>query len=286
VDAVANYVVSGGARKWSCRYCGSQKARSCARVKAHLLGIPNQGINICPNVPEAELAHLKALAASLDTIAALPPRPLAPSARFPSRETAPSVTSSRPSSSGGIAGLFARSTTPSPSPSPPPFRQASLAASWHPGRKAEVDDAVGRFFYSSAIPLNAVHNPYFPDMCEKIANFGPSYRHPSYELLRTKILDGQKKSIELALDLLKEEWRSYGVTLMGDGWSDTRSRSIQGILAYCRGKSVFLKSIDNSEGGKSAERLAEIWSNAIEQVGAKNVVQFVADGENSNRAAS
>ena len=167
----------------------------------------------------------------------------------------------------------------------PSRRQSTLDATWDPQRKEDVDRAVARFFYHDHIPFNAARSEYFKVMVKKIGEYGHLYTPPSSETLRTTLLQKERYDVEQAAENTRHLWKINGVTLIADGWSDTRKRSIHGVVAYSRGEMYFISSHDASGSGKSADALASEWAEAINFVGSELVVQFVVDGEAANRAA-
>ena len=67
-------------------------------------------------------------------------------------------------------------------------------------------------------------------------------------------LKREKTSIEERLTPLKETWRKYGCTILCDGWSDVRRRSVYNVLvSSCKG-TMFLKAIDASLPGFTVNR--------------------------------
>ena len=108
---------------------------------------------------------------------------------------------------------------------------------------------------------------------------------PSLEKIRTSLLEREKRAVEIAAETTRDSWAAQGISLIVDGWSDTRKRSIHGVVAYSKGESYFVDSHDASETGKSADVLAAEWATTIEMLGADYVVAVVADGEPANRAA-
>ncbi|MCO5607477.1 hypothetical protein L7F22_061673 [Adiantum nelumboides] len=92
--------------------------------------------------------------------------------------------------------------------------------------------SVARFFFHDHIAFRAARSPYFHEMCSKIADFGSTYVPSSSEQIRTSLLEKEKASVEAATVIMKEQWPNTGVTLIVDGWSDTRKRSIHGVVAY------------------------------------------------------
>ncbi|MCO5564475.1 hypothetical protein L7F22_018136 [Adiantum nelumboides] len=133
------------------------------------------------------------------------------------------------------------STTTQGGPSSAQGRQSTLFTSCHPQQKAQVDAAVARFFYSCGISFNVARSEFFKEMVSEIANFGPTYQPPSYDALREKLLEEEISSITKAIIPIKQKWSAYGVSLVADGWTDGRSRSLEGLLAACRGKTLYIK---------------------------------------------
>ncbi|MCO5574950.1 hypothetical protein L7F22_028745 [Adiantum nelumboides] len=164
-------------------------------------------------------------------------------------------------------------------------KQSNLFTSWHPQRKAQVDATVARFFYSCGISFNVACSPFFKEMVAEIAQFGPTYQPPTFDALREKLLEDEVASIKEAILPVRQKWEAYGVSLVGDGWTNIRSTSLEGVLASCRGMPLYIESTECGARQKTAPILCEMWSKAVEYVGPKNVVQFVSDGKATNRAA-
>ncbi|MCO5579152.1 hypothetical protein L7F22_033005 [Adiantum nelumboides] len=122
-------------------------------------------------------------------------------------------------------------------------------------------------------------------MVAEIAQFGPTYQPPTFDALCEKKLEEEVASIKEAILLVRQKWEAYGVSLVGDGWTNIRSSSLEGVLASCRGMPLYIESTECGARQKTAPILCEMWSKAVEYVGPKNVVQFVSDGEATNRAA-
>ncbi|MCO5607515.1 hypothetical protein L7F22_061711 [Adiantum nelumboides] len=110
-------------------------------------------------------------------------------------------------------------------------------------------------------------------MVSEIANFGPTYQPPSYDALREKLLEEEISSIREAIIPIKQKWSAYGVSLAADGWTDGRSCSLEGLLAACRGKTLYIKSMECGARQKTAP-VCEMWSEAVEYLGSMNVVRF------------
>lgn len=60
----------------------------------------------------------------------------------------------------------------------------------------------------------------------RIACVGPRYKAPTYNALRGKELDEELECVKEQLESIKSSWKFIGCTLMFDGWTDQRGRTI------------------------------------------------------------
>jgi Protein of unknown function (DUF 659) len=79
------------------------------------------------------------------------------------------------------------------------------------------------------------------------------------------------------LERYKKEWSKTGCTLMSDGWTDGKGRSITNFLVNSPMGTVFLKSIDSSSYFKDASKLFFLIDGVIDEIGEENIVQVVTD---------
>ncbi|KAL2320021.1 hypothetical protein Fmac_028990 [Flemingia macrophylla] len=118
-------------------------------------------------------------------------------------------------------------------------------------------------------------------MIEAIGNYGPHLKPPSYHELRVPLL---KKELEYTKGLLKsheEEIVEYGCSIMSDGWTDRKNRTLINFLVNCSLGTMFVKSVDASEYTKTGEKVFELLNSFVEEIGEKNVVQVVTDNESN-----
>ncbi|XP_022635871.1 uncharacterized protein LOC106758329 [Vigna radiata var. radiata] len=151
--------------------------------------------------------------------------------------------------------------------------------------KEEVDAQVAEFFYTSAIPFNVIRNPTFAKMCEMIGKYGVGYKPPSYHDIREKLLKQVVKKIDANLEEYKEERKRTGCTIMSDGWTDRKRRSICNFLVNSPKGTIFLSSLDTSDISKTADKVFKMLDDVVEFVGEENVVQVVTDNVANFKAA-
>ena len=73
------------------------------------------------------------------------------------------------------------------------------------------------------------------------------------------------------------EWKKTGCSIMSDGWTDRKRRSICNFLVNSFKGIVFLSSMDTSDISKTTEKVFHMLDEIVEIVGEENVVQVVTD---------
>ncbi|KAI0511649.1 hypothetical protein KFK09_012279 [Dendrobium nobile] len=140
-----------------------------------------------------------------------------------------------------------------------------------------ADLAVARWFFDCCIPFNAINSPYAQKAVDAITAIGPGYKLPSYHNMRVNLLKDCKEECRLLIDCYRNTWKDTGCTLMADGWTDGRSRTLINFMIYCPRGISFLKSVDASDIVKDATNLCSLFSEVVEWVGPENIVQLVTD---------
>ncbi|XP_016167467.1 uncharacterized protein LOC107609921 [Arachis ipaensis] len=94
----------------------------------------------------------------------------------------------------------------------------------------EVDKRVDRWLLDCRIPFYAVMSPFFQDMSDGVAGIGPGYKGPSYDKLMVNLLADLKRACQIVVDSYRFAWKETGCTLMADGWTDQRQRTLINFL--------------------------------------------------------
>ncbi|XP_026443690.1 uncharacterized protein LOC113343775 isoform X1 [Papaver somniferum] len=138
--------------------------------------------------------------------------------------------------------------------------------------------AICDFFYANALPFNLVNNKYFKRMLNMVGEFGKGLKPPSMHEVRVTNLRKKVEYVHGTLATFKQEWKRTCCTLMSDGWTDKKHRSITNFLVNSPSGTFFLKSIDTSDIQHNAENLFALLDGIVEEVGEENVVQVITDG--------
>ena len=64
--------------------------------------------------------------------------------------------------------------------------------------------------------------------------------------MRGPILDDVKVDCTSRLEELRGSWEATGCTVMSDGWSDKKGRTLLNFLVHCPQGIMFIKSVDAS----------------------------------------
>ncbi|XP_075659224.1 uncharacterized protein LOC142629126 [Castanea sativa] len=171
---------------------------------------------------------------------------------------------------GDIGNYFAPRTTPGAQPS----IKSVLAGK---EKKLRVDMAVARWMYDACIPINAVNSSYYQLMLNVVASYGPRYRGPNYHALRVPLLREAKREVQLIVDSYRSYWADTGCTIMTDGWTDTRHRTLINFLVYCPKGIVFIRSVDAFDLVKDAINLSNLFDEIVNWVGPANIVHLVTN---------
>ncbi|TYK26052.1 hypothetical protein E5676_scaffold1185G00050 [Cucumis melo var. makuwa] len=161
-------------------------------------------------------------------------------------------------------------------------KQTSLNAAYKKEMREHTIQRIARWFYDAGVPLNACTYDSFAPMIESIGQFGPGLKPPTYHELRVPCL---KKELEATNELMsshKAEWAKVGCTVMADGWTDRRNRTLINFLVNSPKGTMFIESIDASSYVKDGKKMFELLDNFVERIGEANVVQVVTDSASAN----
>ena len=85
------------------------------------------------------------------------------------------------------------------------------------------------------------------------------------------------KDLEDYMNIQREKLKTYGCTIMCDGWTGPTKLSIINFIVYSKGNTIFFKSVDASDKIKDNKYIYGLLKDVIKEVGKANVVQIVTD---------
>lgn len=148
--------------------------------------------------------------------------------------------------------------------------------------KERAHQCIARWLYDDGIPLNAVNYESFGPMIEAIGQYGPGLTPPTYHQVRIPLLKKEVDHVNKLMEDHKQDWEKYGCTIMCDGWTDRKNRTLINFLVNCPKGSMFIESIDASSYSHDANKMLDLLDNFVERIGEANVVQVVTDSASAN----
>ena len=136
---------------------------------------------------------------------------------------------------------------------------------------------ITRWMYEIVIPFNTVTYSSFQPMIEAIGQYGVGMKGPTLHEVRVTNL---KKELTLTKDLMKDhmvEWKKNRCSIISDGWTDRKERTLVNFLVSCSKGTMFMQSINASSMIKTGEKMFELLDKWVEQVGEDNVIQVITD---------
>ena len=85
------------------------------------------------------------------------------------------------------------------------------------------------------------------------------------------------KDMEAYVNIQMEKWKTYGCTIMCNGWTGPTQLSIINLMVYSKGSTIFLKFVDASDKIKDNKYIYGLLKDVIKEFGEANVVQIVID---------
>lgn len=232
-------LVDATKQKVRCNYCQREFSGGVYRMKFHLAQIKNKDIVPCTEVPTDVRDHIQ-------SILSAPKKPKTPKKQKTDQATVANGQQNSSSASGGFHhnhGYSGQNGSACPSllfPNPSPSAQPLE----HDAQKQKQDDAdrkLAIFFFHNSIPFSAAKSIYYQEMVDAVAQCGVGYKAPSYEKLRSTLLEKVKADIHSDYKKYRDEWKETGCTVLCDNWSDGRTGSLAVFSIACPKGTLFLK---------------------------------------------
>ncbi|KAK2352441.1 hypothetical protein QL285_096432 [Trifolium repens] len=164
-------------------------------------------------------------------------------------------------------------------------RQTTINGAFKKEIREDACKDIALFFYNNAIPFNVARFDEYLKMFDNAAKHGIGFKPPSYHEIKVKYLDYYYGEISKVVARYRADWEKYGCTIMTDGWTDRKRRTILNFLVHSPKGTVFLKSIDASDITKTADKVFKMIDDVVEEIGEENVVQVVTDNAANYKAA-
>ena len=102
-------------------------------------------------------------------------------------------------------------------------------------------ECIARWSCDAYIPFNATNYSYYQPIIDDIASSGPDFKGPSFHDIKGPLLRNEVQRIDEYLKEFKQSWSRTGCTIMSDGWTDGKSRTIIDFPFACSKGTMFLE---------------------------------------------
>ncbi|CAN1787714.1 hypothetical protein LINPERHAP1_LOCUS17765 [Linum perenne] len=168
---------------------------------------------------------------------------------------------------------------------PPTRTQTTMSTLLKKDLRRDAAKSIARWFYLTGTSFNAAREPEYYIMFELAARHGPGFKPPSYHEIRETLLKEELEEVESKLCIFRNEWTKVGCSIMSDGWTDRKRRSICNFLVNSPKGTVFIESLDTSHYSKYTQKVFEMLDDVVEKVGEENVIQVISDNASAYKAA-
>ncbi|KAH7277076.1 hypothetical protein KP509_39G033300 [Ceratopteris richardii] len=277
-----------GTRRWACKYCGKSFSTTTTRLISHVSGVGGGGIFACEKVPPEIAEAIK----NEHRLAQQGKEARRREMEATYVELMDDVDPSHSEASQRARTVSQRDEedeSTSPSCHPPPMQRpkqgslhsSMLSSALQKQRQKVVEIEIERCILQCNLSFNVVRTDAWRRMVKIIAQVGPcdDWHGVEYNRLRGPMLDEEKDRIEVQLEPIRLGWKTYGCSIISDGWSDTRRLHIINILVSSYLCTYFLRAIDASRAGVriTGDFIFEHIKTAILEIGVENVVQVIID---------
>eukprot|EP00253_Pinus_taeda_P006025 PITA_06025 len=226
----------------TCKLCGKHMSRGSNRLKFHLGQIPGQNVELCTNTtPEIIRWAIQSLMDKED-----------------GKDTRATLKNQIVGGS-RVGGIESASASTATSPSSPmsthPFISSFFVPRTTTGSQPGIKSSMKKKEKAEA---NRLVTPTFAD-------------------LRGPLLQDENTDCIARFAEFRASWEHTGCTVMSDGWTDQKGRTLLNFLVSCLKGTMFMKSVDASAHIKDARTLCELLDIFMQEVGPSNVVQVVTD---------
>lgn len=266
-------LVDATRQKVRCNYCHREFSGGVYRMKFHLAQIKNKDIVPCAEVPDDVRNHIQSIVST--------PKKQKSSKRTKVDKAEANGEQNSSSSSGGFVpnnGSSGQRGSSSPSllfAHPP--KEQPVVDDGQRKRRDDADKKIAVFFYHNCVPFSAAKSVHYQEMVDAVSECGVGYIAPSYDKLRSTLLEKVKGDIEDWYKKYRDEWKETGCTILCDSWSHGRTKSLVVLSVTCPKGTIFLRSVDVSGHEDDATYLFELLESVVLEVGPENVVQVITD---------
>jgi len=83
------------------------------------------------------------------------------------------------------------------------------------------------------VTFNVVNSVYYQHAIDVVTTMGPGYKRPNLHVIRGYYLVKVVDEMKIYVESYQEIWKKSGCTLMANGWTYQKRRTLLNFLVYC-----------------------------------------------------
>ena len=159
-----------------------------------------------------------------------------------------------------------------------PDAQKSLQNCWQRKEAVEQCDlALTKWMIDACVTFNADNSVYYQHAINVVTAMGLGYKGPNVHVIHDYYLTKTVDEVKIYVETYREIWKKISCTLMADGWTNQKRRTLINFLVYCLKGIIFLKTVDVSDVSKTVRLLYQLFREIVLYIGVENIVHIVTD---------
>lgn len=111
----------------------------------------------------------------------------------------------------------------------------------------EVATRVARVIYARGSLFNMVQSPYWQVIMSSTNTIPQGFKGPKYEKIQTNLLKKENEFVEDVLAPIHSSWISSRISIVSNGWTNTRHRPLININVAPPKRAMFLKDYSSEK---------------------------------------
>jgi hypothetical protein len=91
----------------------------------------------------------------------------------------------------------------------------------------------------ACVSFNAVNSMYYQHAIDVVTSTGLGYKGPNLHAIHGYYLAKAVDEVKIYVETYREIWKKTGCTLMADGWTNQKRRTLINFLVYCPKGTIF-----------------------------------------------
>ena len=117
--------------------------------------------------------------------------------------------------------------------------QKSLRSCWKNKVVERCDLFIAKWMIDACVPFNIVNSVYYQHVIDVVTTMSLGHKWPNFHAFCGYYLAKMVDEVKIYIERYRETWKKTGCTLMIDGWTNQKRRTLINFLVYSPKWTVF-----------------------------------------------